>query len=203
MELPGAPPAHLKKRTMIKDLVGSVRTTSYELPEDSHIYGKPDVKDAEGSGAVLSEWVASVPSKPKESQRSFIKTNKSALKEGCLTAQSQRAYAQEHPDIRFSQPGAKRTATSLPFHGPYGCASITETDSIRSLIEAKYTSYTDDIIDYPDLSALEKKRLLKLPKSTKASMGHDVRTHPVPDRKDAFKMKRFLNIKPRVRIGAA
>ena len=32
--LPGAPPAHLKKRTMIKDQVGVVRTSSYELPAD-------------------------------------------------------------------------------------------------------------------------------------------------------------------------
>ena len=29
-EIPGAPPTWLKKKTMIKDLVGSVRTTCYE-----------------------------------------------------------------------------------------------------------------------------------------------------------------------------
>ena len=32
--LPGAPPAHLLKRTMIKDCIGRCRATSYDLPKD-------------------------------------------------------------------------------------------------------------------------------------------------------------------------
>ncbi|KAJ8614534.1 hypothetical protein CTAYLR_000827 [Chrysophaeum taylorii] len=201
-ELPGAPPSHLKKRTMIKDLVGSVRTTSYELPEDLHIYGKPDIKDTEGSGVVMSQWVASVPSKPKESQRSFIKTNKCALKEGCITAKAQRTYAQEHQDIRFKQPSGKHSAHHFEpaFKGPYGAVTESQNESVRKLIEAGYTEWTDDAVDYPDLSSLEQKRRLKPPKATKASMGHDIRTNHPPPAKEPFKMKRFATVKARVQF---
>lgn len=59
-----------------------MRATSYSLPAQTHSYGKVFSKDAEGAGEVLAKWVAAQPSKPKVSQRSFVKTNVLALKEG-------------------------------------------------------------------------------------------------------------------------
>ena len=199
-EIPGAPPPHLKKKTMIKDRVGCVRTTAYELPDEKHVFGKADLKDSEDAGVVMSRWIASTPSQPKESQRSFIKTNKCALKEGCLTAKSQRAYAQEHQDIRFTQPSGKPTSTSHapPFKGPYGAVTKDQGESIRKLIEAGYTDWLEDGIDYPDLSALEQKRRLKAPKATKASVGHDIRSKEEVVAKEPFKMKRFAKVQSRV-----
>ena len=164
------------------------------------MYGKADLKDSEDAGVVMSRWIASTPSQPKESQRSFIKTNKCALKDGCLTAKSQRAYAQDHQDIRFTQPSGKPTATSHapPFKGPYGAVTKGQTESIRRLIEAGYTEWQSDGVDYPDLSALEQKRRLKAPKATKASVGHDIRSKEVEQTKVPFKMKRFANVQSRV-----
>ena len=195
--LPGAPPAWLKKRTMIKDRIGCPRTTSYAIPEHTHVYGKAEDKDAEGCGMVMSSWNVSVPSKPKESQRSFVKTNKFALRDGCITAKTQRCYAVEHPDIWFKEPtGKSEFKSEPPFKGPYGHATEAEPESIQKLIEAEYTEWVDDAQDYPDLSSLEKKRRLKPPKATKASQGHDIRTKPTPDEKPPFKMNRFKNVKP-------
>lgn len=204
VEIPGAPPSHLKKKTMIKDRVGSVRTTSYQLPEEKHVYGKADIKDDEGAGVVMSQWIASTPSQPKESQRSFIKTNKLALKEGCLTAKSQRAYAQEHQDIRFTQPSGRPTATRAepPFKGPYGAVTKDQGESIRRLIEAGYTDWLEDGIDYPDLSALEQKRRLKAPKATKASHGHDIRSKEVEEPKPASSRARMRAASSRFRGSA-
>ena len=78
----GNPPKWLKKKTMIKDQVGAVRATSYQLPAGDHCYGKSVAKDQEGAGEVLTKWVACTPSKPKESMRSFVATNRLALKSG-------------------------------------------------------------------------------------------------------------------------
>ena len=70
---------------------------------------------------VMQKWVHSTPSEPKESQRSFVKTNSLALKEGCITAKAQRAYAQDHPDIRFKQHAyTKAEPPKPPYMGPYG-----------------------------------------------------------------------------------
>ena len=69
----------------------------------------------------MQKWVHSAPSEPKESQRSFVKTNSLALKEGCITAKAQRAYAQDHPDIRFKQHAyTKAEPPKPPYMGPYG-----------------------------------------------------------------------------------
>ncbi|RYY88813.1 DUF4483 domain-containing protein [archaeon] len=38
-----------KKRTIIKDRVGCVRTSTYSLPGDTHTYGKKTEMSAEGS----------------------------------------------------------------------------------------------------------------------------------------------------------
>jgi len=76
-------------------------------------------------------------------------------------------------------------------------------ESIQKLLEADYTDFADDALDYPDLSSLEKKRRLKPPKATKASQGHDTRTKPPPVDKLPFKMKRFQNVAPRVVIPPA
>lgn len=39
-----------KRRTMIKDRVGCVRTTTRNLPEGGHVYGMKSPPDPEGAG---------------------------------------------------------------------------------------------------------------------------------------------------------
>ena len=129
---------------MIKDLVGAVRTSSYELPGQKHVFGKANFQDSENAGDCMSKWVASNPSKSKEQERSFIKTNKSALKGGYITAAQQREYAQAHPDIKF--PPRKSmigVVAKVPYQGPYGVPSDNPADGgqVRGLIEADFTSF--------------------------------------------------------------
>jgi len=38
----------VRRRTMIKHKVGAVRTTSYDLPPDSFVYGRPEIHDDVG-----------------------------------------------------------------------------------------------------------------------------------------------------------
>ncbi len=40
-----------RKRTMIKDRVGCVRTSTYSLPTGNHTYGYKQPSDPEGAGA--------------------------------------------------------------------------------------------------------------------------------------------------------
>lgn len=190
----------LKKRTMIKDQVGQVRSTSYSLPSTTHTYGKACAEDSERAGAVLSKWVASVPSKPKQSQRSFVLSNQKALAEGCITAGSQRRYAQQHPDIRFKNvTGRKREPEKCKAAGPFGKGSV-KSDSIVPIIEVKYTSFQGDEQDYPDLRNKNHKGRLPPAKATRASVGHDARyNQPEEAPKEPFKMKRFRNVPGRER----
>ena len=40
-----------RKRTMIKNRVGCVRTSTYSLPQGNHVYGYKQPTDPEGAGA--------------------------------------------------------------------------------------------------------------------------------------------------------
>ena len=87
-----------------------------------------------------------------------------------------------------------------PFKGPYGMANKASDSKMSTLIEGGYTDWTDDTLDYPDLSSLKQAHKLKPPKGTKASMGHDVRCkeQEASGEHAPFKMKRFANVKGRV-----
>lgn len=75
------------RRAMIKSTVGSVRRTSYDLPDTKqpdHVYGNEIQRDPEGVGAVISKWVQATPSPAARSGRSFIETNRQAIMSGCV-----------------------------------------------------------------------------------------------------------------------
>jgi Domain of unknown function (DUF4483) len=62
-----------KKSTMVKDVVGHVKTSTYDLPAPSHTYGALVSKDPETAGQVISKWDVSKPSVAKTSDRDLIK----------------------------------------------------------------------------------------------------------------------------------
>lgn len=73
------------RRTMVKSTVGSVKRTTYDLPDaksPGHVYGYEIQRDPEGAGAVISKWVHATPSPAAKSGRSFIETNRQAIMNG-------------------------------------------------------------------------------------------------------------------------
>ena len=197
--IPGLPPASLKKRTLIKDETGKSRTTSYVLPSEGHAYGLVLPPDEIGAGATISRWVGAAPSQPKMSQRSFVKTNIMALKEGAITSAQQRKFAEEHPDIRFKQVYGKiLEAPPIPFKGPYGIKSGNMSaveGNTKTLIECEYTHFAEEK-DYPVITRKANKGSFPMPRATKASAGKNVKNSMKPSKKDLthFKMKKFENI---------
>ena len=82
-----------------------------------------------------------------------MKTNKKALLEGCITAEAQRVYAQEHPNIRFKQVSGKKVeSVSVPYKGPFGIGTSGKDESIRPLIEvsaARSMQHASHLSDQP------------------------------------------------------
>ncbi|CAM9123403.1 unnamed protein product, partial [Laminaria digitata] len=175
-----------KKSTMVKDVVGRVRTSTRELPSSQHTYGALVTKDIEGAGAaVISTWDVSKPSAAKTSDRNMIKTNALAVHYGNITSKDVRLFAQAHPEIRFSPPrsniteGGARKKDKIPFEGPYGTKSEKMACPLSALIEARFTDFTREGKDYPDVSVLDKKLRMPPPRETKASHGHNIAYKPV------------------------
>uniref|UniRef100_A0A7S2V3R0 Uncharacterized protein n=1 Tax=Fibrocapsa japonica TaxID=94617 RepID=A0A7S2V3R0_9STRA len=196
----------MKKRTMVKDQIGAVRSTTYDLPTDEFVYGSKVAKDNEGAGAVLSKWVVGTPSQPKESQQSFIKTNRAAINQGNITAKAQREFALAHPDITFTPPALRRErelaeSKRTQFDGPFGIRTNDGRESINELIQAKFTSFQGENHDYPDMAGMKKKGALPKPRNTAAATGHLIvaqqKVSP-PQQKEYFKMKKFQNVAPKI-----
>mmetsp|Transcript_48235 Transcript_48235/g.65671 ORF Transcript_48235/g.65671 Transcript_48235/m.65671 type:complete len:199 (-) Transcript_48235:272-868(-) len=189
------PKQQVLRKTLIHDQVGSVRASAIKLPEGSHEFGKEIAKDPENAGQVLEKWVVGVPSKSKESQRSFVKTNLNALKAGCVSAKDQRRYAVEHPNIRKKQvKGTRKESDAIPHTGPFGRPNEVKEFTVNEIMEAKFTSFDSEDKVYPDLSGLQTKGRLPLPRHTKASMGQATRGRIPEPEKALFKMKKFQNV---------
>ena len=96
--LPGAPPAHLLTRTMIKDCIGRCRATSYDLPKDiMHVYGYIQEKDKADAENALEGGTSS--------RRGLLvgaaelrEDELEALKAGNITAKSQREVPNREPE---------------------------------------------------------------------------------------------------------
>jgi len=198
---PSALMAHLpKKRTMIKDRVGCVRSTVYSLPGQDFVYGKPNGISDEGAGDIISNWVTSDPSTGKESNKLIVFSNILAIKNGCVTARAIRRYAMDHPNIRRKEAlpsDSSRGSNNVRFEGPFGRKTVYATEPIGDILQSKFTNYSNDDADYPNVSSITKTGFMPKPRPTVASEGVLVAREKAKQKaeKPHFVMKRFQKVK--------
>ena len=180
--------SHLpKRRTMIKDRVGCVKSAICDLPPSEHTYGLKLPPDLEGSAAIISNWVTANPSLHKENGKKIVYGNILALKNGCITAKSMRQYSLAHPNIRLKESvddGSKPVDSS--HEGPFGVKTISADETMESIIQGRYINYKHDDADYPDVSSIKKPGAMPKPRSTiaaklmlKTRKEKDVRFHTI------------------------
>ncbi|KAG6947254.1 hypothetical protein JG688_00015626 [Phytophthora aleatoria] len=145
------------RRTMVKSTVGHVQRTTYDLPDaknPNHVYGYELPRDPENAGQVIGKWVHATPSPATTTGRSFIETNRQAIIHGCVSAGENRKYANEHPGI-VVKPAAKCKGGFVPTNDTtYGIKS-KESEDIWGLVQARYTSFSNDDAYYPDLGSMK------------------------------------------------
>ncbi|CBJ27698.1 conserved unknown protein [Ectocarpus siliculosus] len=195
--------AKAKKATMVKDVVGKVSLTnprclrqqaclrSGRVRESFHRLVTHTAPSSQRTSrgrerVIISTWDVSKPSVAKSSDRNLIKTNVMAIHYGNITAKDNRLFAQAHPEIRFAPPGSTtmeggvRKKDKIPFDGPYGTKSEKMACPLSALIEARFTDFSQEGKDYPNVSVLEKKFRMPPPRETKASQGHNITLKPTP-----------------------
>ncbi|KAJ0401500.1 hypothetical protein ATCC90586_001532 [Pythium insidiosum] len=198
-------PPHMMRRTMVKPTVGHVRRSTYDLPDaknPNHVYGLALPRDPEDAGAVIGMWVAATPSPAAKCDRSFIETNKQAIHAGsgatavCITAGEARQYALEHPEILVKTPEKRKVGYTPSKDTVYGIKS-KQSEDINALVQARFTTFSPETDDYPDLSNMKIKGKLPPPRETKTSILKDARLNPRPKEKDPselFKMSKFKKV---------
>lgn len=182
---------------MIKPIVGQVRKQAYPLPNTKnpqHVYGYEVKRDDEDAGQVLNKWVQTIPSKAALSKRSFVATNKLALAAGCVSPKANREFANQNTNIRVQAVRSeKKNGRVSNSDVTFGIRTV-ESENMTGLIQAKHTHFSYSDSDYPDLSTMNIKGKLPLPRETKASLGKDCRYHQHIE-KQPFKMKKFDKVK--------
>lgn len=195
-------PSYLtKKRTIIKDRVGCVKTSVYDLPQESFTYGSKAYEEgAEGAGDIISNWITANPSAVKQSQKMVVAQNILAVKKGAITAKAMRQYGLDHPNVRMKEVltnDSARPDVIRPSHeGPFGRKTVYAEESITGLIQADYTNFANDDADYPTITTIKKTGHMPEPRPTKASLSVSearlaAEEKAIPKK---FCMKRFQNI---------
>ena len=207
-----------KRVTIIKHMVGSVRTQADPIPNIT--FGIPNKIDEEGAGDVIQSWAQSEePMKFKKIMyRSFPDTNVKALQHGCLNSQTQRDFALKNPVMKSlykqqflqsQRANRNRKHNKLKQQKKegqqrvFGIRSIANNVSIQELLKSVHGDFEES--DYPDRSHRPKKGRLPPAKSTNASrlleasissssIKNASNEEKVKEEKNCFKMKRFLNV---------
>mmetsp|Transcript_9476 Transcript_9476/g.8480 ORF Transcript_9476/g.8480 Transcript_9476/m.8480 type:complete len:221 (+) Transcript_9476:29-691(+) len=188
-----------KRRPMVKDRVGCVRSSTYNLPSQDHTYGLKLTQDEETAGQIISSWVTANPSLHKEMGKKIIYSNILALKHGCLNAKSMREYSLAHPNIRMKESVSEVKANVSNTHeGPFGIKTAAQDDTMDNIIQGKYINYANDDADYPDISSIKKKGTMPPPRSTHATevIANARKESNNNQVKPRFIMKRFQKVKP-------
>mmetsp|Transcript_28448 Transcript_28448/g.56890 ORF Transcript_28448/g.56890 Transcript_28448/m.56890 type:complete len:201 (+) Transcript_28448:111-713(+) len=189
----------LKRRTMVKPIVGQCRATTYKIPASDFIYGMVNVNDEPSAGDVVSNWDVAKQSKAKTTMQSFPATNNMALAAGCITAASQRQYAKENPVMK-----AKPTGSSSPtkkFVVPEGVIYGIQSEQNEIPMSLVMSAPSDPERDYPMYSQHTVGKLPP-PRATKSSDLYAKKNAPVePKALDSFKMKKFAKVKAKVVMG--
>ena len=199
---------NLKKRTMVKDVVGKCRTTTYVIPADGFIYGMQNIQGAPGADKALNQWQVSEPSASQQTLISYPATNREALQLGILDAKGQRDYAKTNPVMKSKPAGQqddrKEKDSVVYSHGrPFGVASEANQTPMSLILSAP----SDPETDYPSFSSQERGKM-PLPRPTKSSIlnsaANAVKNQGATELTavDSFKMKKFRNVKSTGTCGA-
>mmetsp|Transcript_1439 Transcript_1439/g.2343 ORF Transcript_1439/g.2343 Transcript_1439/m.2343 type:complete len:239 (+) Transcript_1439:223-939(+) len=191
------PPHIPKKRTMMKDRVGCVRASTYNLPQEGHTYGAKTPEAAEGAGNIISNWVTANPSLEKKSSKLIVYSNVLAVKHGCITSTSMRQYSIDHPNIRMKEVlNNDSTRVDANHEGPFGIKTKFSEEPIGDILQAKYTNFANEDSDYPSVVSIKKVGFMPSPRPTIASQSQMVARmrKAEKDKPKHFIMKRFQNI---------
>jgi len=186
-------------------VLGKSKRSTYALPTNQFVYGKPNIHDGEGCAEVLSTWVEHHANPDSVPGRDFMALNKKATISKMTTPADVTAFRKAH-DIRLKR-GDTMSFTSGKVILPsdmdpahcYGRANRPSTP-IADVIQ---NAYECDWVDHQmhrraakeqqDQAALEKMRN----PDTAASRGHAIARQKKPPPREPFVMSKFKNVKAR------
>jgi hypothetical protein len=198
---------------LVKDDIGRAKRTCYDLPHESHAFGRCEQPDLEGAREVTMSWAAHVPRPPPVSDsQDFIKLNKMASRAKMGNAK-QAADFRRNVDVRLASGGAsgplpKVIPSDVIPSFAYGRKSRPSTP-ISAVLGGHYAAeHEDHLMSTYDRYAQEgpaegSKTKVKLTKKTKALISdariRNNQSNP-QEQKELFKMSKFKKVPSRLAL---
>lgn len=172
-------PPPSKRITMIKHVVGKVRTSYFDsLPGEEFTYGMKTPKQEMNAGSIISQWSTCHDSK----------------------SQHQNDGTNTHKDIDATNENNDQGSNNDKV---YGIKNVMNDIPMKELLQCPQSNVDEE--DYPDRSHMKKKGRLPRAKSTRASryLVSSIKRASEVDTDDKsskeFKMKRFLKVESKVK----
>jgi len=136
----------------------------------------------------------------------FPATNREALRQGCLSARSQREFAKHNPVMKNSPKTTKilpsTSDCAVPTEHAFGIRSEANDVPMAELLRCSALDFEET--DYPDRSHMQKKGRLPPAKSTKASRLKEIISPSEEEiaakrAKENFKLKKFMKVESKVK----
>ncbi|OMJ67422.1 hypothetical protein SteCoe_35419 [Stentor coeruleus] len=179
-----------KNCLLIKDDVGKSKPNTRDLPPNTFSYGIKVNKDSEDAGAVISSW-AKTAKKPKMPlEQNFKKLNMLSITEKQVTATQQRMFRKTDFHIRQNSEEPKVIEDNIQYI--YGMP-LRPSTPIKAVL-GNFYGYVASEEKHFAYTAKEKsgnKRRALVEKTIKKQIAD------VDDKKNLFKMKKFLKVKAR------
>lgn len=207
-DVPGTPligharPSAKTNALLLKPELGAVKQTTYSLPGPHHAYGKALLREDEGTGELLMNWMEHKPNPHAKPGRDFKALNKRAVVAGLTTAKATSIYRKTHDArLKIGTHESRRFALADDIvHGK----STRPSTPMDDLISSAYRwSWVASHLEQDQAKGASAKRLSSGPAQTRASQGHAaqrlsataVESSPI---KPPFVMKRFKDIPSKV-----
>ena len=196
------PPHNKQNRLLIRDVVGKVRSSNFDLPEEEFIYGRVVKRDKEGARDVVLTWKQSKPSTAAEGAVSFVKMNKLATQKG-LTNSKQVKEFRKTIDCRVTKTKGQRGVRNTAPKTDDGEEVIFGLKSQKSTPLGEILTGHSMARDksYPSLKFKDtKKGRMPEPRMTRSfNLNKEAVQHKnVVEDKPLYKIKKFQKVGPRV-----
>lgn len=202
---------------LVKDDVGRAKKSCYDLPHESHAYGRAEPADMEGAREVTMHWAAHVPRpKPDADQQDFKKINKLASKAKIVNAKQLKEFKSQ-TDVKVLPPAAagpppKVIPSDVIPSFAYGRKSRPSTP-IAAVIGSQYSLEYEEILSMAydgyeqQKAAQDGKQKIRLTRAAKniiagarQNRAELLRAETEPP-KPKFCMKKFANVPGRLAYG--
>ncbi|CAK0800581.1 unnamed protein product [Prorocentrum cordatum] len=199
---------------LLRDDVGRGKPSAYDLPHESHAFGRAEAPDMEGAGDVLNSWAAHVPG-PREGpdRRDFLRMNKMAAGSRVTTAKDLAEFRKNN-DVRVAPAGPTgalpKIIPSDVFPGfAYGIKARPSTP-IHQVLNGDYEAAEAARLDLlyrqrgEASEGRQRKHKVQMTKAMRAQIDNARAAklaQSAPEPPAAFKMSKYKNVSSRLSSG--